>query len=70
MAARLKSTVDAQALAEVARVHANLNRLGGLLKLATHEGVSDRSGYNRLHFELADSARRVTRAVERLASRR
>jgi predicted transcriptional regulator len=30
----LKSTIDAQALTEVARVHADLNRIGGLLKLA------------------------------------
>ena len=41
--ARLRSTVDAQALTEVSRVHANLNRIGGLLKLAIREGVSDRS---------------------------
>ena len=38
--AQLKSTVDVQALTEVARVHANLNRIGGLLKLAIREGVS------------------------------
>ena len=31
--ARLKSTVDAQALHEVSRVHANLNRVGGLSEL-------------------------------------
>ncbi len=37
--APLKSTVDAQALSEVARVHANLNRLGGLLKLAIREAA-------------------------------
>ena len=41
--AQLKSTIDAQALTEVSRVHANLNRIGGLLKLAIREGVSDRS---------------------------
>ena len=39
--APLKSTVDAQALTEVARVHADLNRIGGLLKLAIREGVGD-----------------------------
>ena len=39
--AKLKSTIDAQALAEVSRLHANLNRVGGLLKLAIREGVSD-----------------------------
>jgi predicted DNA-binding protein len=32
--ARLESTVDAQALTEVSRVHVDLNRIGGLLKLA------------------------------------
>ena len=31
--ARLKSTVDAQALSQVSRLHADLNRVGGLLKL-------------------------------------
>jgi predicted transcriptional regulator len=43
--APLKSTVDAQALTEVARVHADLNRIGGLLKLAIREGVSDPSSH-------------------------
>ena len=61
---------DAQALTEVAPVHADLNRLGDLLKLAIREGVPDRSGYNRLHFELADSVWQVSRAVEWLASRK
>ena len=65
--ARLKSTVDAQALTEVARVHADLNRIGGLLKLAIREGVSDRSSYSRLNLELIDSIIHVRRAVERLA---
>ena len=51
--APLKSTVDAQALTEVARVHADLNRIGGLLKLAIREGVSDRSTSHRLNLELA-----------------
>jgi predicted transcriptional regulator len=68
--APLKSTVDAQALTEVARVHADLNRIGGLLKLAIREGVSDRSSYNRLNLELIDSIIQVRRAVERLAGRR
>ncbi|MBW1906447.1 MAG: hypothetical protein JRJ24_14315 [Deltaproteobacteria bacterium] len=36
---RLKSTTDAQALTAVSRVHADLNRIGGLLKLAIREGV-------------------------------
>lgn len=48
---RLKNTVDAQALAEVARVHANLNRLGGLPKLSIREGISNSCDYNRLPFE-------------------
>jgi predicted transcriptional regulator len=68
--APLKSTVDAQALTEVARVHADLNRIGGLLKLAIREGVSDRSSYNRLNLELIDSIIQIRRAVERLAGRR
>jgi hypothetical protein len=68
--ARLKSTVDAQALTEVARVHADLNRIGGLLKLAIREGLSDRSSHNRLDLELLDSIIQVRRAVERLAGRR
>jgi hypothetical protein len=65
--APLKSTVDAQALMEVSRLHANLNRIGGLLKLAIREGVSDPSGYRRLNLELMDSVIQVRRAVERLA---
>ncbi|NNE18929.1 MAG: hypothetical protein HKN10_10680 [Myxococcales bacterium] len=65
--ARLESTVDAQALTEVSRVHANLNRIGGLLKLAIREGVSDRASYNRLNLELSDSVIQVRRAVNRLA---
>jgi hypothetical protein len=65
--ARLKSTVDAQALTEVSRVHADLNRIGGLLKLAVREGVSDRSSYKRLNLELVDSVIQVRRAIERLA---
>ena len=68
--ARLKSTVDAQALSEVARVHADLNRIGGLLKLAIREGVADRAEHYRLNFELREAAREVSRAVERLAGRR
>ncbi len=68
--APLKSTVDAQALTKVARVHADLNRIGGLLKLAIREGVSDPSSHNRLNLELIDSIIQVRRAVERLAGRR
>ena len=66
---RLKSTTDAQALTEVSRVHADLNRIGGLLKLAIREGVSDPSSHNRLNLELFDSIIQVRRAVERLAGR-
>ena len=68
--APLKSTVDAQALSEVARVHANLNRLGGLLKLAIREGASDPTTYHRLNLELIDSLIHVRKAVSRLAGRR
>ena len=67
---RLESTVDAQALTEVSRVHADLNRIGGLLKLAIREGVSDRTSHGRLNLELLDSIIQVRRAVERLAGRR
>jgi hypothetical protein len=65
--ARLKSTVDAQSLTAVSRVHADLNRIGGLLKLAIREGVGDRSSYYGLNVELRDAIRQVSRAVERLA---
>jgi hypothetical protein len=68
--AQLKSTIDAQALTEVSRVHANLNRIGGLLKLAIREGVSDRSSYHRLNLELVDSLISTRRAVNRLAGQR
>ena len=68
--APLKSTVDAQALTEVSRIHANLNRIGGLLKLAIREGMSDRSSYQRLNLELIDSVIDVRRAVNRLARQR
>jgi len=68
--ARLESTVDAQALTEVSRVHADLNRIGGLLKLAIREGVSDPSSYRRLNLELIDSVMDVRRAVNRLAGQR
>ena len=68
--ARLKSTIDAQALTEVARVHADLNRIGGLLKLAIREGVSDPSSHSRLNLELLDSIIQVRWAVEHLAGRR
>lgn len=68
--ARLKSTIDAQALTEVSRVHANLNRIGGLLKLAIREGVSDRSTSHRLNLELLDSVMDVRRAVNQLAGQR
>ncbi|MBT8466113.1 MAG: ribbon-helix-helix protein, CopG family [Deltaproteobacteria bacterium] len=68
--ARLKSTVDAQALTEVSRVHVNLNRIGGLLKLAIREGVSDPSSHRRLNLELIDSLIHVRRAVNRLAGHR
>lgn len=68
--ARLKSTIDAQALTEVARVHANLNRIGGLLKLAIREGVIDPSSYHRLNLELIDSVMDVRKAVNRLAGQR
>ena len=68
--AQLKSTLDAQALTEVSRVHANLNRIGGLLKLAIREGVSERSSYHRLNLELVDSLISIRRAVNRLAGQR
>ena len=64
---RLKSTTDAQALAAVSRVHADLNRVGALLRLAIREGVGDRSSYYGLNVELRDAVRQVCRAVERLA---
>ena len=64
---RLKSTTDAQALTAVSRVHADLNRIGGLFKLAIREGVGDRSSYYGLNVELRDAIRQVSRAVERLA---
>ena len=64
---RLTSTIDAQALSEVSRVHANLNRIGGLLKLAIREGVGDRSAFYGLNRELRDAVTEVRRAVERLA---
>ena len=62
--------MDAQALTEVARVHADLNRIGGLLNLAIREGVSDPSSHSRLNLELMDSIIQVRRTVERLARRR
>jgi predicted transcriptional regulator len=65
--ARLKSTVDAQALTEVSRVHADLNRIGGLLKLAIREGVVGQSSYRRLNLELVDSVIQVRHAIGRLA---
>ena len=65
--AQLKSTLDAQALTEVCRVHANLNRIGGLLKLAIREGISDQQSYHRLYLELIDSIIGIRRAVNRLA---
>ena len=68
--ARLKSTVDAQALSEVSRVHADLNRVGGLLKLAIREGVGERADHYRLNVELRETVRAVSRAVERLAGLR
>jgi len=68
--APLRSTVDAQALTEVARVHADLNRIGGLLNLAIREGVSDPSTYHRLNLELIDSVMDVRREVNRLAGQR
>ena len=68
--ARLKSTIDAQALTEVSRVHANLNRIGGLLKLVVREGVSDRLSYHCLTLEFVDSVIAVRRAVNRLAGQR
>ena len=67
---QLKSTIDAQALTEVSRVHANLNRIGGLLKLAIREGVSDPSSYHRLNLELIDSVMDVRKAVNPLAGQR
>jgi predicted transcriptional regulator len=68
--APLKSTIDARALTEVARVHADLNRIGGLIKLAIREGISDPSSHRRLNLELIDSMVQIRRAVERLAGHR
>jgi hypothetical protein len=62
--------VDAQALSEASRIHADLNRLGGLLKLAIREGVSDPSSYHRLNVELIDSVVVVRRAANHLAGQR
>ena len=61
--ARPKNTVDAQALHEVSRVRANLNRVGGLLKLAIREGVGDRAEHLRLNRELREAVHEVSRAV-------
>jgi hypothetical protein len=61
---RLKSTLDAQALTEVSRVHGNLNRIGGLLKLAIRQGMSDRSRFYGLSIELRDAIAQVRRADE------
>ena len=68
--ARLKSTVDAQALSRVSRLHADLNRVGGLLKLAIREGVGDRASHYTLSLELREAARDVSQAVERLTGLR
>ncbi len=62
--------LDALALTKVARVHADLNRIGGLLEFAIREGVTDPSSYSRLNLELIDSIIQGRRAVERLAGRR
>jgi hypothetical protein len=62
--------VDAQALSEVSRIHADLNRIGGLLKLAIREGICDPSSHHRLNLELIDSVVDVRRAVNRLARQR
>ena len=67
---RLSSTDDAQALSELSRIHAHLNRRGGLLNLAIREGVSDPSSHRRLNLELIDSVIHVRRAVNRLAGQR
>ena len=60
----------AQALTEVSRVHADLDRIGGLLKLAIRKGVSDRASYNGLNLELCDSLVQIRRAVNRLGGQR
>ena len=60
--ARLKSTVDAQALGEVSRLHADLNRAGGLLKLAIREGVGNRSTDPRATWFLGANLPGVTTA--------
>jgi hypothetical protein len=62
--------VEAQALSEVSRIHGDLNRIGGLLKLAIREGLLDPSSYHRLNLELIDSVMDVRRAVNRLAGQR
>jgi len=54
----------------MARVHADLNRIGGLLKLAIREGVGERADHYRLNVELRETVRAVSRAVERLAGLR
>jgi hypothetical protein len=41
----------------VSRVHADLNRIGGLLKLAIREGVADRPSYYGLNVELRATVR-------------
>jgi hypothetical protein len=51
-------------------VHTDLNRIGGLLKLAIREGVSDQSSYSGLNLELYDSIIQIRRAVNRLAGPR
>ena len=43
-------------------------RIGGLLKLAIRDGVSDGSSYHRLNLELIDSVIDVRRALNRLAA--
>ena len=65
-----KAQLTRKPFTEVSRVHADLNRIGGLLKLAIREGMSDRSSYSRLNLELSDSIIQVRRAVNRLAGQR
>ena len=54
----------------MSRLHGNLNRVGGPLKLAIREGLSDPSSYHRLNLELIDSVMDVRKAVNRLAGQR
>jgi hypothetical protein len=63
---QVKSTLDQQLILELAKVSADLGRLGGLLKLGMSEGKLERSRGNEIYDSIQELKRQLSRKIQEL----